>query len=202
MNSFRNIYKKTISPEEEHEFMVEALTQVLRGTSVSDSHDDNPRQDFNQWESQEYNHTWAEADHTGNFATHENNNPFNVIDSGPSYAAGSSSYPVVQPTQEQARLRNIYKKTISPEEEHEFMVEALTQVLRGTSVSDSHDDNPRQDFNQWESQEYNHTWAEADHTGNFATHENNNPFNVIDSGPSYAAGSSSYPVVQPTQEQE
>ncbi|KAL6584525.1 hypothetical protein OROMI_003814 [Orobanche minor] len=71
---------------------------------LSDSHDDNPQQDFNQWESQEYNHTWADDDHAGNFATYENNNNNPFIDSGPSYAAGPSSYPVVQPTQEQALL--------------------------------------------------------------------------------------------------
>ncbi|KAL6584566.1 hypothetical protein OROMI_003855 [Orobanche minor] len=92
--------------KEEEAKIVAALTRVLEGTGVSD---DNPRQDIgviSDFGPQEYNRTWA--DHTGNFATHENNNPVNVIDSGPSYAAGSSSYPVVQPTQEQGTFSLAY----------------------------------------------------------------------------------------------
>ncbi|KAL6559683.1 hypothetical protein OROGR_004800 [Orobanche gracilis] len=193
MSYLKDMYKNKIISKEYYEnaIMVEGLTEILGGTSVSD---DNPGQDLNQQEDlQEYNHTWADDDHTGNFATHFENDVFNgtpvfqpiedhqITYSGPSYIAGSSSDPVFQPN-----------------EDHQ--IPPPTQ---------------EQDLNQQEDlQEYNHTWADDDHTGNFATHFENDVFNgtpvfqpiedhqITYSGPSYIAGSSSDPVFQPNEDHQ
>ncbi|KAL6587747.1 hypothetical protein OROMI_000725 [Orobanche minor] len=99
MNSFwRDILEKK---EEEDAKIVEALTRVLAGTTVSDSHDDNPQQDFDRQNPQEYNVTWP--DHENNFFNGYPIQPsedHQISHSGPIYAAGSSSYPVVQPIED------------------------------------------------------------------------------------------------------
>ncbi|KAL6559700.1 hypothetical protein OROGR_004817 [Orobanche gracilis] len=120
MNSFENMFELMQRSEQGDAAMVAALTQVLGGTSMSDS----------DLDLQEYNHTWADDDHTGNFATRVENDVFNgtpvfqpiedhqITHSGPSYIAGSSSDPVFQPnedhqipppTQEQAIIPRKYR---------------------------------------------------------------------------------------------